>query len=206
MPVPLDREYRGTKSKRRSIDSYEASNSMYAVRSGDNLWDIARAFGTSVDALRRTNYIERGSRIYVGQKLRIPSSAKKLKDKNNSGSTSPGTYASTNKSGSTTTKTKKHKVRTGDTLWDIARKYGTTTAKLRDLNGFGRSSRIHPGQIVVVSGAGSANYVVHKVRRGDTLSRLAQKYRTTMARIIANNNIIDPDALTVGTKLKIYLK
>jgi LysM repeat protein len=43
----------------------------YRVRSGDSLWVIARRFGTSVGDLRRANEL-RSTRIYPGQKLRIP--------------------------------------------------------------------------------------------------------------------------------------
>jgi LysM repeat protein len=96
-------------------------------------------------------------------------------------------------------------VRRGDTLWDIARKYGTTTASIRRLNGLGRSSRIYPGQLLVVSAENSADYIVHKVRRGETLSRIAKKYRTTIAKILAVNNISNPDQLRIGERLKIYL-
>jgi len=202
VPVPLDSEYRGG-SKRRVQSDYRARNSIYAVRSGDTMWDIARAFGTTVDALRRANYIERGSRIYVGQKLKIPASSKHLKDKNETGTRSSEIYASTADTGGKLTE---HKVRSGDTIWDIARKYGTTTARIRSLNGLGRSSRIYPGQVLVVSDADSGGYVVHKVRRGETLSRIARKYRTSIARIIAANDIVDPDELKVGTVLKIHSK
>lgn len=196
VPVPLDREY----ARRNSGRKYHAENSVYTVRSGDNLWDLARAFGTSVDALRRVNYIERGSRIYVGQRLKIPSSATRLKELN-SGS-SGKTYAS-NKNGSGSSS--RYKVRPGDTLWDIARKFGTTTSKLRSLNGLGRSSRIYPGQMLAVGGSGS-EYVVYKVRRGDNLSRIARKYRTTIAKILAANHLTDPDNIPVGCRLRINLK
>ncbi|MCK4462426.1 MAG: LysM peptidoglycan-binding domain-containing protein, partial [candidate division Zixibacteria bacterium] len=57
-----------------------------------------------------------------------------------------------------------------------------------------------------VSDGSAGNYVVHKVRRGDTLSRIAQKYRTNISRIISANDIDDPDELSVGTRLKIYVK
>jgi LysM repeat protein len=43
----------------------------YEVRSGDSLWDIARSYGTTVDRLQAENDL-RGSRIYAGQVIRIP--------------------------------------------------------------------------------------------------------------------------------------
>jgi membrane-bound lytic murein transglycosylase D len=196
VPVPLDRDYFGNRSNR----TYEASNSVYVVRSGDTMWDIARAFGTTVSALRRANYIERGSRIYVGQKMKIPGSATKLKEKNNADKRSKKTYASSSGTGSPSKQD--YKVRSGDTLWEIARKYGTTTSKLRKLNDMGRSSRIYPGQVLKVTRNG--NYVIHKVRRGETLSSIANRYRTTIARIRANNSIDNPDRLRIGEKLIIY--
>ncbi|MFQ6009059.1 MAG: LysM peptidoglycan-binding domain-containing protein, partial [Candidatus Zixiibacteriota bacterium] len=206
VPVPLDRGYRAS-GKRNRV--YKAKNAIYTVRSGDTMWDIARAFGTTVEALRRINYIERGSRIYVGQKLKIPSNATKLKDKNIDDAHPSTTYAKAGR-GSTSgkssdQKTLRHKVRRGDTLWDIARKYGTTTAKIRRLNGLGRSSRIYPGQILIVNEGEAPKYVIHKVRRGDTLTRIARQYRTSISKILANNNIPNPDRLRVGEKLRIYL-
>ena len=192
VPVPLDK----APTRRRNGD-YSAKNGIYVVRSGDTMWDISRAFGTSVDALRRINYIERGSRIYVGQKLKIPSNATYFADRNS------GSYASTSPSG----KTGSYKVRSGDTLWDIARRFGTTTSRLRSLNRLGRSSRIYPGQVLTIDGSGSSNpeYVIHRVRRGESLSLIARKYRTSIRNIIDANNINDPDRLRVGDRLKIYV-
>ncbi len=201
VPVPMDRSSQKSYSKPKNR-TYSAKNSIYTVQRGDTMWDIARAFGTTVDALRRVNYIRRGSRIYVGQKLKIPSSAK-VKPQNNS---SKPTYAANKSSRSSSGKVSKYKVKSGDTIWDIARKYGTTTAKIRALNGLGRSSRIYPGQVLKVSDGSSGDYIVHNVRRGDTLSRIAQKYRTSIARIISANDIDDPDELAVGARLKIYVR
>jgi membrane-bound lytic murein transglycosylase D len=203
VPVPLDRAYKA--SPRRKPGDYKASNSTYVVRSGDTMWDIAKAFGTTVDALRRSNYIERGSRIYVGQKVKIPASASKLAAKNTKSSSS--TYAAVEpkkKSSKVSRDPHSHTVRSGDTIWDIARKYGTTSSKIRRLNSLGRSSRIYPGQVLKVNG--NQEYVIHKVRRGETLSRIAQRYRISISRIISANDIGDPDELTVGAKLKIYTK
>ena len=212
VPVPLDGDASWSASRRnKSYDNYTSKNSIYVVRRGDTMWDIARAFGTTVSALRRINYIERGSRIYVGQKLKIPSSATKLKKKNKSKSRSPNVYASRDadepSSGSTKSSgsPKKYKVRSGDTLWDIARQFGLTTSKLRQLNGLGRSSRIYPGQQLVVTSNG-VSYVTHKVKRGETLSRIAKRYRTSVSGIMTSNGLTDPDEIQIGTRLKIYTK
>lgn len=205
VPVPLDREYSGSSgSKNRN---YEASNSVYVVRAGDNLWDISKAFGTSVSALRDLNYLGKTTRIYVGQKLKIPSSATHLASKNTTkskSSKSSKSYASTGNSSSKSKSSdnKTYKVKSGDTLWEIARRYGTTTTAIKRLNGLGRSSRIYPGQVLNITS--NADYVVHTVRRGETLSSIATHYRTSISRIRANNMIDDPDLLQVGKELRIF--
>ncbi len=56
------------------------TGTVYAVKSGDNLYKIARKYGTKVDALRRENNL-RTDRLVVGQKLKIPASATKLEKK-----------------------------------------------------------------------------------------------------------------------------
>ncbi|HWR83322.1 MAG TPA: LysM peptidoglycan-binding domain-containing protein [Candidatus Deferrimicrobium sp.] len=204
IPVPASR---GPVTASKSKGDYQAKNAIYTVRGGDNMWDIARAFGTTVDALRRLNYLERGARIYVGQKLKIPGSATWLSDKNETDSTSP-VYASEENSESTPRPQIERNggsyvVRRGDNLWDIARRFGTTANAIRSLNSLGPSSRLYPGQVLTISGESQLDYVIHSVQRGETLARIARKYRTTIARILEANSIPDPDNLQVGDKLRI---
>jgi len=202
VPVPLDRDYSASRSKKNRV--YAADGSVYTVTAGDTMWDIARAFGTTVNSLRRINYIGRGSRIYVGQKLKIPSNAKNLaKLGRQSAERVKVASGGDNSSGTGSQSAQTHKVRSGDTLWDIARLYATTTSGLRRLNGLGRSSRIYPGQVLKVSGSGSPEYITYKVKRGDSLGRIARKYRTSISRILALNYLDDPDNIQVGQKLRI---
>jgi membrane-bound lytic murein transglycosylase D len=217
VPVPLDRG--GSAWGRGESQQYKAEGSMYTVRGGDTMWDIARAFGTSVEALRRVNYIERGSRIYVGQKLKLPSDARNLDKLNSpSGGSAAETYAAsesesetaqsrdTDSRESSVGQSRTYTVRAGDTVWDIARKFGTTTTALRSLNGLSRTARIQPGQVLTVSKSEDENIIIHKVRQGESLSVIAKQYRTTIARILAANNLDDPDNIPVGQALRIYVR
>jgi LysM repeat protein len=61
--------------------------------------------------------------------------------------------------------------------------------------------------VLKVAGAGdSPDFVIYKVRRGDSLSRIAKKYRTTISRILASNHLDDPDNIRVGQELRIKIR
>ena len=106
-----------------------AASSTYIVRSGDTLYDIASAHGVSVSALKSANTIN-GSRIHPGNVLRIPDPV------------SDGPPPRKADSGTTT-----YRVQQGDTLYDIARKFGVSTSALQRANGL-RGSRIYPGDVL----------------------------------------------------------
>jgi len=110
--------------------SAPVTTSTYTVRKGDTLYDIANRSGTSVEGLRRTNGIS-GSRIHPGKVLRIPDSK-------------PVNPPDRTVSVGTT-----YRVRKGDTLYDIARRFGTSISALRRANGL-RSSRIYPGDVLQI--------------------------------------------------------
>jgi membrane-bound lytic murein transglycosylase D len=187
IPVPNDRDY--TRKKNRS--NYTAQGDIYIVRSGDTVWDIARAFGKTTSQIRRLNNLDRRARIYVGQKLYIGSS---------SGSGKSYTKKETDNNTFT------YKVKKGDSLWEIARRFGTTTESLRKLNGLTRRSNIYPGQKLKITGdiEPNDNYRVYTVKRGDTLWEIAALFNTTVTRIKTWNDVSNPRKLKAGDKLIIY--
>jgi membrane-bound lytic murein transglycosylase D len=97
-----------------------AATSTHTVRKGENLSSIASKYGTSTASLQSLNGIRNASRIYVGQKLKVPG---------------------TGSSSSWTTYT----VRSGDSLGRIASARGCTVADLQQWNSL-KSTTIHPGQ------------------------------------------------------------
>ena len=99
------------------VASLAGSNREYLVRPGDSLWKIAQTVGISLAQLRAANGIS-GDFIDVGQRLRIPAAAV---------NTSVSTTAAVDKI--------EYKVRAGDSLWRIARRFSTSVARIKNLNG-----------------------------------------------------------------------
>jgi len=103
----------------------------YTVRTGDSLYLIAERNNTTIEALRAANNLS-SIMLQPGQVLTIPEDAETL-------------LAMTSAPELT------HRVRRGDSLWEIATKYGTSISRLRAMNGLsGDTLRI--GQVLKVSG------------------------------------------------------
>lgn len=114
-----------------------AQSELYRVRRGDSLTTIARRFGTSVGAIRRANRLK-GSRILVGQRLTIPGRAAANGNRQSAGRQSTSGAANG-----------RYRVRRGDSLGSIARKFGVSVRQLRTANAI-RGHLIHPGQTLIV--------------------------------------------------------
>ncbi len=213
IPVPGGRDLR-TPSRQPRDATYSASGGEYVVRVGDSMWDIARAFGVTVEELRGLNNLDANARIYAGEKIKIPGrpEATKPSDRRDSKdesaapipvlSQAPSTEG--NGSGKSAPNIAIHKVRSGDSIWEIAKRYRTTAERIRVLNGLGRTSRIHVGQqLIVQDGSKEREFVLYQVKDGDTLSDIARRYNTTIEKILANNNLNDPHQLKIGDRIKI---
>jgi LysM repeat protein len=103
-------------------------------------------------------------------------------------------------------------VKPGDTLSEIALRYGMTVAQLRELNAIADPNRIFAGQRLRLSGKVAApakgpsakpEGVVHLVAWGETLTGIANRYGSTIAGIARANNISNPSYLRVGQRLTI---
>lgn len=94
-------------------------------------------------------------------------------------------------------------VRSGDSLWLIARKFNTTVDAIKSLNGL-TSDLLNIGQVLRIPTGGSANesYFEYTVRSGDSLWKLAQKYGTTV-NAIKSLNKLNSDILNIGQVLRI---
>lgn len=118
--------------ERLQITKEESSqNQYYVVKRGDTLWKIARTYHTTVQKLVNDNQIKKPNLIYPGQRIWIGRS------NNNS---------STNSSGIA----RYYRVRRTDSLWKIAKYFGTTVRSLVMLNNIQNPNLIYPGQVLKI--------------------------------------------------------
>lgn len=105
-----------------------------------------------------------------------------------------------------------HTVKAGETLSAIALKYGTTTAAIAQANGITNPSLIRTGQKLRIPGVQATTTQTtgstttgrtYVVQRGDTLTKIAAKYGTTVDAIVKANNLKNPSLISVGQKLTI---
>ena len=112
----------------------------------------------------------------------------------------------------------RHKIRRGETLSVIGRKYGVSVSAIQRSNNMGRSTMIREGRILVIPtvAAGAFDYapadevavatgeaLTYRVRRGDTLSHIARRYRTTAPAIAAASGIHVSKVLSIGERLTV---
>lgn len=107
----------------------------YTIREGDTLGGIARRYGVSVSALQRSNRL-RGTLIRAGKTLLIPLSP---------GAQEVATAGAGDQQGSLV-----HRVRSGDTLWGIARRYNVYISQLTRWNSITTNDTLRLGQNIVV--------------------------------------------------------
>ena len=111
----------------------------------------------------------------------------------------------------TNTGTVNYTIQSGDTLWEIARKYGTTVQEIASINNIQNPNLIYPGETIRIltnstttgeetRGTGD---IIYTVQRGNTLSEIAQAYNVTVNHIVELNNIQNPNLIYPGQKLRI---
>lgn len=143
----------------------------YTVRVGDTLYDIAAAYSMTVDELLAINNID-GAIIRPGQTLKIKEAA-----------APPEPLVVT--------------IAPGDSLWRIAKGYGTTVDALVAANGL-TDSVVNPGQKLTIPGRyaattsadqGGTTPPTIEVSRGDTLWEIAKRYNTTVPTLMSANEL-----------------
>ncbi|MCB0394881.1 MAG: LysM peptidoglycan-binding domain-containing protein, partial [Bdellovibrionales bacterium] len=117
----------------------------YRVKRGDNLYGIAKKFGTGISQIRTANGMTRRSMLRYGQILKIPVSGETIATRNSGRMKSP---RSADKSDFDKVRT--HVVRRGETLTDIAKRYQTSMSRIAEANELRNRSVIRIGLRLVI--------------------------------------------------------
>lgn len=124
--VPLRGKGRRPAARSVQVARAASQDGVHTVRRGESLGKIAQRYNTTVAALQRLNGIKNAALIRVGKKLRVSAD-------------SPGKAKA---------RYVKHRVRRGQTLGSIARRYGTKVSILKRLNGVKNVRRLQIGQVL----------------------------------------------------------
>ncbi|MBW2411611.1 MAG: LysM peptidoglycan-binding domain-containing protein [Deltaproteobacteria bacterium] len=153
----------------------------HRVRRGETLSVIAKKYRTSVSSLMRANQLRRSNFIVAGKLLKIPQRGYIYKK--------PKPVRP--KSGEAVS----HIVRKGDSLWIIAKQYGTTTKNIQELNRLS-STDLYKGQTLTIFPAKGKKKPIDKtgmntyqVRSGDSPFLIARRHNMTLERFLSINDL-----------------
>lgn len=175
-------------------ESINSTNVFYTVETGDTLSKIAQKYGTTVQELVSINNISNPNLIYPGQQIRV------LTNSTVKGNEARGTGSIT------------YTVKRGDTLSNIAKAYNVTIAHIVEINNLQNPSLIYPGEKLRITESNSTTLnepvkqitkYTYIVRKGDTLSQIAKIYGVSVAYLVKQNNIQNPNVIYIGQIIRI---
>ncbi len=146
---------------------------IYVVRPGDTLFEIARRFGVQLAEVIDINQLANPRELVVGQAILIP--------------TPP-------------LEPLRYRMAPGDTLFQLAQAFNTTTEAIAQANQIADPNRIQVGTVLTIPGWSQVSYTV---RPGDTLYLIANRFGTPLNLILKVNQITDPSQIFPGQTLTI---
>ncbi|HEX9638760.1 MAG TPA: LysM peptidoglycan-binding domain-containing protein [Acidobacteriota bacterium] len=187
-----------------------ASYQRYIVQRGDTLGRIADRYGVALSELVQANRLHNIHSLGIGETLIVPFPAASGEFEIASASAAPPARGAATSS----SVPRIHQVRRGDTLYALAQRYGTSIERLLALNHLRRNHTLHPGMELVVwrdgedgaaqEPAAADEKVVYRVRRGDTLSKIARNFGASIGDLARWNQLEDVSYLLPGMLLTIY--
>lgn len=173
----------------------------YKVKSGDTLSVLAQKHKTTTKQIQRANNMS-GSNIRVGRHILIPVAMQ------DGESISAQLAARTQKSHGSGYRTT-YVVKSGDSLWTIARSEKVSIDQITKWNGLSKKKPLRIGQKLTLwknsATGGVIRTVYYKVRSGDNLSAIAQRYKVKVSDLVKWNQISGQKYLKPGQKLKLYV-
>ena len=182
----------------------------HEVKSGESLLVISKKYNTSVDVIQQVNDIS-SDIIRAGDHLLVPVATLDIDNYTLSQDQRREDRQDQKRSG----KRIEHVVQSGDTLWDLSRAYQVNLRDLARWNSMAPGDYLRPGQELVVwteaepssTIQSSINSIMrnirYRVRSGDSLARIADKFNVTIRQIEQWNNIQRNRYLQPGQMLKL---
>lgn len=176
----------------------------YKVKTGDSISVIARKHNTTAKIIRTANGLTNNN-IRAGKFLMIPTST---------GSDKTYTLSAKNRLAKTQSIARgkykvTHTVLSGESLWSISRKNNVSYQSLAKWNGMGPRDTLRVGQKIVIWKNSSDGAIIrtvnYKVRNGDTISAIANKFKVKSSDIVKWNNLTKQKYIQPGQKLKLYV-
>lgn len=188
--------------------------SRYKIKSGDSLIAIANKFDTSVKLIRDTNKIK-GNNIRAGKTLLVPTASKLSSEYVLS---QHQRHAERQKSISRTTNRKEtyYKVRSGDSFWSIAKAHQVGVRQLARWNSMAPGDPLRAGKRLIIWSEPKQQVLSHndrqiirkigyKVRSGDSLYLIANKFKVNIADIRRWNKLNESRYLQPGQRLTLFV-
>lgn len=180
----------------------------YKVKPGDGLIALSRQFNVPTTTLATLNNMGTTDSLYVGQTLKVPANVDFTAASTTSSSTASNTA---NTSAASSVATTNYKVKSGDTLIGIANSVGISAAELAAVNSnLDAKARLQRGQTIkvpvskdLVDRQLNDKAVSYKVKSGDTLTGVAQRYNIGLGDLAAANNLKTNANLILGRTITI---
>lgn len=188
----------------------------HKIRSGESLGVIASRYQTTVATLKDANKL-RNNVIVAGEDLLVPIAAAQS---GNYELSATERLKTTQKIAEKKTGVSpiKYTVKSGDNLWDLSRKFSVSTRTLAKWNGMAPTDTLFPGRELLIFGEqatqvasllgsrGVIRKVNYRVRRGESLSRIASKFGTSVNQIKKWNKKVGAQKyIQPGDRLTLYV-
>lgn len=184
---------------------FEVNWHKHRIRPGESLSVIAERYGTSVREIQNLNRMK-STFLRAGKPLLIPLPQHTQFAQGRQGRAVQPSKTQRTAQPNPRTKTHRYTVRSGDSLWRIAKAYNTTPKAISALNGISLKKPIYKGQQLTIPVINSTREVLYTLKPGESLWVVAQKYRVTTQQLSNWNNINENAVLHPGTQLTVWIQ
>ena len=177
----------------------------YKIRKGDSLGKIAQHYKVAISAIKKANGIK-GTNIRAGKYLLIPVASGEIASSPMPKQQTLASHKKPQKNGNKLT----HTVQKGDSWWDIAQLHQVSVNNLTNWNNKVPSDYLQPGQELLVwtqaeASGDTTRSVNYKIRSGDSLWTISQKFKVTIAQVRKWNGLSKKVILQPGQDLQLFV-